>query len=166
MQAIAAWRPSSPGTADDVTLLWEAERVLHQCVTDETRGEDTELLLKGYFAWLRLLTASSTRALLLSEKEKNRGTFYIYFGLTVEQWKLFERDFKSIRSFGETRIPQETQALVGEYFSLFANEDGVNAPSQPQPPRLPVMETRAALMMLLISLVHCLISLLMSREKL
>jgi hypothetical protein len=67
-----------PATADEVTLLWEVERVLHQCVTDEARGDDSELFLKAFFAWLRLLMAPSTRALLLSEKDKNRGTYYNY----------------------------------------------------------------------------------------
>jgi hypothetical protein len=82
MQAIAAWKPSLPATADDVTLLWEVERVLHQSVTDEARGEDSELSIKAFFAWLRLLVAPSTRALLLSEKEKNRGIIHIYIELT------------------------------------------------------------------------------------
>ena len=71
-QAFTIWKPNSI-SAEDRTLLWTVETVLHKSVTDETLLLDQLLFIEIFEIWNYLLTSQGLRPLFMAEKEKNPG---------------------------------------------------------------------------------------------
>jgi hypothetical protein len=72
-----AWKPSFPSfpvSVNDVALVWDVERALHQFVSVEEYLVEEVLLFEILEAWKQFLTSSSVVSTLKQEKQKNPGT--------------------------------------------------------------------------------------------
>ena len=72
-QAITVWKPSSPVSVNDVALVWNVERALHQFMSVEDYLMEEVLLFETLEAWKQFLTSPSVTLTLKQEKEKNPG---------------------------------------------------------------------------------------------
>ena len=72
-QSFTLWKPN-PKNAEDKSLLWAVESILHTFVTDEGLLQDHILFIETFDIWNHLLTLQSLRPLFITEKEKNQGT--------------------------------------------------------------------------------------------
>jgi hypothetical protein len=79
--------------------------------------------------------------------------------LIKDQWKTFENAVQTLAVLASTKLPQEKQEELEGVISAFlldiAATKGAlsSAPPQSELPKIPILESRAALMILLISLV-------------
>jgi len=175
-QAFTLWKPNEKNV-EDRNLLWTVEGVLHTFVTDEGLLQDQVLFIETFDIWNHLLTAQSLRPLFATEREKSQGdsrapSLYglISAGglmLMVEKWKSFEGDLQDLRTSTGTKLPMtrttefETvlaQFLVDLNTSATATAsttagNGLHPPIVTELPKFTVLETRAALPILFISLV-------------
>ena len=77
--------------------------------------------------------------------------------MTVAQWQSFESDIEDVCRAAATKLPvekaQELETILAEFLVDVASTSGPTAPAEPEKLSVPIFETRAALMILLISLV-------------
>ena len=77
--------------------------------------------------------------------------------IILEQWKTFENDMQDFRNAAATKLQidkaNEIERNVADFLLDVSSIPGVSEPTPPEQPKLPILETRASLMMLLISLV-------------
>jgi hypothetical protein len=71
-QSFTLWKPNHKN-AEDKSLLWAVESILHRFVTDELLLQDQILFIETFDIWNHLLTLLSLRPLFITEKEKNQG---------------------------------------------------------------------------------------------
>jgi hypothetical protein len=68
-----AWKPSFPVSVNDVAVVWDVERALHQFVSDEEYLVEV-LLSETLEAWKQFLTSPSVVLTLKRERQKNPGS--------------------------------------------------------------------------------------------
>jgi hypothetical protein len=73
-QAIPVWRPSTPTSQDEITLLWNIEQLLYTFASDDILSQDQFLFIETIDAWIRLLSFPLLRPIFKSEKDKQTGT--------------------------------------------------------------------------------------------
>lgn len=122
-------------------------------------AQDPSLFLEAVDAWNALLTSQSIRPLFKTEKKKNTGKqFERNQKLMQAQWKIFEGTVETLGVITSSKLPQEKQTEFEAVISAFllditATKGPSIAPQQPVLPTIPVLDSRAALMIFLISLV-------------
>ena len=87
----------------------------------------------------------------------------------VVQWKLFEEHIQNLRNIAASKLSidkaQDLETVVGRFLLDLTAIEGVSVQSAPEIPVIPVLENRAALAIVLISLVCNAPYLLMCREN-
>jgi hypothetical protein len=77
--------------------------------------------------------------------------------LTTDRWITFENDIQDLRNAAATKLPlekaQELETILADCLVDLTTATGINTPPKGELPKIPILETRAALMILLISLV-------------
>ena len=77
-------------------------------------------------------------------------------GLIQDAWKQFESDVQELHGVASTVLPmdkaQEMETILGEFLLDLTTINGPTAPAITEMPKIPLLDTRAALMILFISL--------------
>jgi hypothetical protein len=166
-QAVTLWKPHSP-LSEHIQIFWNIEQILHQFSSRDDLGQDHVLFIEGLDVWKKLLTSQSLRPLLKAEKKNNPGIVSTTIA-ELDQWKSFENDVQDLRGAAANKLPldkvHELETILGDFLLDLASANGVIAGTEPDLPKIPVLETRVALMIFFISLVCCHLSLLTSREN-
>lgn len=167
-QAISLWKPLSTDFVQSIPLLWNIERILHRFINHGEFGQDHVLFIETLDAWNKLLTCQPLRPLFKVEKGNHSGISNSFSELTKDSWKKFENDIQDLRGAAATKLPlekaQELETILGDFLLNVATTGG-NSTSVEEIPNIPILGTRSALMIWLISLVFLTSFCLINREN-
>jgi hypothetical protein len=167
-QAISQWEPS-PNLAESAPLLWNIEQILHRFISQDEFGQDHMLFIEALDAWNKLFTSQRLRPLFKAEKGDNSGIISSFSEVTKDSWKKFENDIQDLRGAAATKLPlekaQELETILGDFLLSVTPTEGGNSVVVEELPNIPILGTRAALMIWFISLVFLISVGLIYREN-